>query len=149
MNDKSEIRAAFLNFLEKKISSIKAELAAVKDAATSETKSSMGDKYETSREMMMQERNRLGSQLEIIMNQVAALNMIDVEKSHSEVAYGCLVKTEESTFFISTAAGQLKIGSQVVFAVSGEAPLSKAMMGAKVGDSFTFNHKSFKIMDVK
>ncbi|WP_436515811.1 hypothetical protein [Ekhidna sp. To15] len=149
MISKSTIRAAFLDLFEQKIADIKAELEAVKDSATSETKSSMGDKYETSREMMMQERNRLGSQMEIMMTQVAALSRIDTDKNYSKVSYGCLVQTDGATFFISTAAGQLKIEKQIVFAISGEAPLSKAMMGRKIGDSFIFNGKSFNVKDIK
>ncbi|MEO9484255.1 MAG: hypothetical protein ABJG47_12440 [Ekhidna sp.] len=148
MISKTKIRKAFLDLLTQKITDIKVELEAIRESATSETKSSMGDKYETSREMMMQERNRLGSQMEVFLNQIAALNTINLEKKYDKVSYGCLVQTEQATFFISAAVGPLTLENQSVFAVSGEAPLAKAMMEKSKEDSFFFNGKSFKIKDI-
>ena len=145
MISKKNIRDGFEDFLRKKVSAIEEELKAIRESAAAETKSSMGDKYETSREMMMQERNRLGSQINVLTDQLAALKMIDVEKNYSEVSYGCMVHTDNAFFFISAAIGQLKVEDQVFFAISGEAPLAKAMMGRKEGDSFSFNKKSFTI----
>lgn len=149
MIEKRKVKGAFLDLIEQKIMNIKAELDAVKDSATSETKSSMGDKYETSREMMMQDRNRLTGQMDVMMNQVATLQMIDADTMYKEVAHGCLVQANDTIFFISTAAGQLNIEGQTVFAISGEAPLSKAMRGKKIGDSLSFNEKTLSIKDIK
>ena len=124
------------------------ELEAIKESANAETKSSMGDKYETGREMMMQERNRLGSQLELAAEQLAAFNSIDPEKQYSEVKYGCVVLTESALFFLSAAIGKATVSNQLVFAISGEAPIAKAMLGRKANDSFTFNKKKYTIKEV-
>ena len=148
MTTKSKIQEAFAELIQEKISAINLELEAVRESATAETKSSMGDKYETSREMMMQERNRLGSQLEVFSDQLKALNSIDAEKEYAEISYGCLVKTESANFFISAAAGQLTIEGHVYFAISGEAPIAKAMIGRKSGDSFSFNNRLFTIKEI-
>lgn len=145
MISKEKIRDAFVDYLKQKVNDLESELVAIKESATSETKSSMGDKYETSREMMMQERNRLGSQLNVFSDQLAALNTLDVDKKFDEVSYGCIVQTSEAIFFISAAVGSLKIGELNYFAISGEAPLVKAMVGKKVGETFSFNKKNFSI----
>lgn len=148
MISKDKIQAAFIGLLEKKVADIKEELNAVRESATAETKSSMGDKYETSREMMMQERNRLGAQLDVFADQLAALNSIDPEKEYDQVTYGCLVETDQIHFFISAAVGQLAIEGQSIFAISGEAPIAKAMNGKHRGDTFSFNNKSFTVKDI-
>ncbi|MEP1033816.1 hypothetical protein [Ekhidna sp.] len=145
---KSKIRDAFVDLLHKKIADINVELEAVRESATAETKSSMGDKYETSREMMMQERNRLGSQIDVFTNQLAALNTIDTEKKYTAVSYGAIVKTDGATFFISAAVGQLSADGISVFAISGEAPIAKAMLGKQIGDTISFNSKPFTIKDI-
>ena len=56
---KPKVHEACRVFLMQKIENLSTELEALREAAIAETKSSMGDKYETGREMMMQERNRL------------------------------------------------------------------------------------------
>lgn len=149
MISKSQIRDAYIDLLEKKISDIKTELGAVRESANSETKSSMGDKYETSREMMMQEQNRLGAQLELLSDQLAAFNAIDLDKNYTEVKYGCLVETEKPIFFLCAAVGQISIDQHQIFAISGEAPIAKAMLGKKENESFSFNSKSYSVKAVK
>ncbi|WP_462250745.1 GreA/GreB family elongation factor [Ekhidna sp.] len=139
MVSKTQIKSALLDLLEKKIDSVQVELTAIRDSANSETKSSMGDKYETSREMMTQEQNRLGAQLNLLVDQLNACTMIDTDKIFTEVSYGCLVQTDKSHFFLSVAVGQITVNGQSFFAISGEAPIAKAMVGKKVGEPFTFN----------
>lgn len=148
MISKSKIRDVFIDLLQQKIATLNKELEAVREAANSETKSSMGDKYETGREMMMQERNRLGGQLEVFADQLAAFNSIKLDKKYSKVSYGSMVQTSEVIFFLSTATGPLKIDGHSVFAISGEAPIAKTMIGKQVGDTFSFNNKSFTIKEI-
>ena len=148
MISKEKIHNGFKDLVEQKIKSLEVELEAIKTSATSETKSSMGDKYETSREMMMQERNRLGGQLDVLINQLAALNSIDLDKAHATVAYGCFVETDDVVFYICAAIGSLQLEGQAFFAISGEAPLAKAMIGLKEGDSFDFNRKSIHVKSI-
>lgn len=99
----------------------------------------MGDKYETGREIMMQERNRLGQQLDLLTTQLTTLESIDPEKQFNEVKYGCLVNTDLSVFFISSAIGQVPVEGKQIFAISGEAPIARSMQGKKEGESFSFN----------
>lgn len=142
---KSEVHKACKDYLEKKIEGLQAELDAVRESAIAETKSSMGDKYETGREMMMQERNRLGKQLDLLIDQRTTLESIDPDKNHDEIKHGALVSSDKSLFFISAALGQLEVGSKSVFVISGNAPISKTMEGKKEGDVFTFNGVSHSI----
>lgn len=145
MISKEKVRASFIEHLQNKIHAIKIELDAIQESANADTKSSMGDKYETSREMMMQERNRLEFQVQVINEQLVALNAIDPDVAFDKITQGSLVQTDGIIFFISAGIGKLDIERNAVFALSLDAPLAKEMMGRKVGDEFSFNGKSFNI----
>ena len=146
---KPVVHKACRDYLEKKIEALQAELDAVRESAIAETKSSMGDKYETGREMMMQERNRLGKQLDLLTDQRATLDAIDPEKKCSAIKHGCMVITDKSIFFLGAALGQLNVNGTMIFAISGNAPICKAMEGKKKGDSFTFNGAKHTIVRVE
>ena len=142
---KPEVLAACQEHISKKIKGLKGELDAVQESAIADTKSSMGDKYETGREVMMQERNRLAAQLEILSDQLASLNAIEPKNKHDEVRQGSLVQTDKATFFLSAAIGQITINDQQVFVISGAAPLGKAMKSKKAKESFSFNSQTYSI----
>jgi hypothetical protein len=107
--------------------------------ANSETKSSMGDKYETSREMVAQEIRNLQRQLSEVRNQMDALARLN--NAPCKLAeLGALVETGAGLFYIAAPVGQLNLDGRKIMTVSPEAPLVKAMQGLKTGDSFTLNN---------
>lgn len=114
------------------------KLIAETSASNNETKSSMGDKYETSREMVQQEINNLQRQLNESLNQQALIHKITIEPS-LKVQNGALVKTSKGLFYVAASVGEIVIDDQKVMTVSTESPLVKAMFGKKMGDSFTIN----------
>ncbi|AZB27312.1 hypothetical protein EG339_23340 [Chryseobacterium bernardetii] len=108
-------------------------------ASNNDTKSSMGDKYETGREMLQQEINNLQRQLNEVLNQQGALQKITSEPSE-KVQNGALVKTNKGLFYVSASIGEIIFENQKIMTVSAESPLVKAMFGKKMGDSFTINN---------
>lgn len=145
---KKEVHNECIDLLESKLKALQVELVAVRESAISETKSSMGDKYETGREMMMQERNRLSSQLDLYLNQLATLKSIDAEKPLRQAKSGSLIQTNKGWFYISTPIGQVVISDKPIFVISPNAPLAKEMMNKTVNDSFTFNGQTQTIVDL-
>lgn len=117
-------------------------------SSNSETKSSMGDKYETSREMLAQEINHLQNQLKVQYDFQNTLSKITSDPCNS-VQNGALVQTDKGKFYISVGLGEIQNSDQKVFAVSADAPLVKAMWNLEVGNEFVFNSISQKILDVK
>lgn len=107
-------------------------------ASNNDTKSSMGDKYETGREMLQQEINYLQRQLNETLNQQALLQKISPE-SCSKVQSGALVETEKGLFYIVASVGEVIFDNRKVMTVSGESPLAKAMAGLSNGQSFSLN----------
>ena len=114
------------------------KLIAETRASNNDTKSSMGDKYETGREMLQQEINNLQRQLNETLNQQAVLQKITSEPS-LKVQNGALVKTDKGLFYVSVSVGEITFNDQKIMTVSVESPLIKAMSGKAKGDQFMIN----------
>lgn len=108
-------------------------------ASNNDTKSSMGDKYETGREMLQQEINNLQRQLNEVLNQQSVLQKITADPLE-KVQNGALVKTNKGLFYVSASMGEILFENQKIMTVSAESPLVKAMFGKKMGDTFTINN---------
>jgi len=108
-------------------------------ASNNDTKSSMGDKYETGREMLQQEINNLQRQLNETLNQQVLLQKITSEPS-LKVQNGALVKTDRGVFYVSVSVGEIILEKQKIMTVSAESPLIKAMLGKKAGETFVINN---------
>ena len=130
-----------------KIEAIRQELDQLQESAESETKSSMGDKYETAREMVQLERNKLGMQLDQLTNQVAVLKSIPLTSTINRVALGAFVQTDRGDFLLSTGVGKVDVSTSMILLSPG-APLGQAMLGLGKGDQFTFGPNTYLIKDV-
>lgn len=116
-------------------------------ASSNDTKSSMGDKYETGREMLQQEINNLQVQLNEILKQKDFLKTV-LPKPSDKAEKGAIVKTEKGLFFISVSLGEIKIDNQKIICISPESPLAKAMNGKQEGELFSLNNVSQKILNI-
>lgn len=117
-------------------------------ASSNDTKSSMGDKYETGREMLQQEINNLQVQLNEILKQKDFLKTV-LPKPNDKAEKGAIVKTEKGLFFISISLGEIKIDNEKIICISPESPLAKAMNGKQKGDVFSLNNMSQKIVEIE
>ena len=124
------------------------KLIAETRASNNDTKSSMGDKYETGREMLQQEINNLQVQLNEVLKQQDFLKTILVKPS-DKAEKGAIVKTERGLFFISVSLGELSFEHQKIICISPESPLAKAMNGKQKGEVFSLNNMSQKIVDIQ
>lgn len=117
-------------------------------ASSNDTKSSMGDKYETGREMLQQEINNLQVQLNEILKQKDFLKTV-LPKPNDKAEKGAIVKTEKGLFFISVSLGEIKIVTEKIICISPESPLAKAMNGKQKGEVFSLNNMSQKIVEIE
>jgi len=117
-------------------------------ASSNDTKSSMGDKYETGREMLQQEINNLQVQLNEILKQKDFLKTV-LPKPSDKAEKGAIVKTEKGLFFISVSLGEIKVENEKIICISPESPLAKAMNGKKKDEAFSLNNMSQKILDIE
>ena len=135
---KSELLEIIHQKISEKIQKLE-QLIAETRASNNDTKSSMGDKYETSREMLQQEINNLQIQLNEHLKSQQILKNIN-PNPHKIVTLGSLVETEKGMFFIAISLGELSFNQEKIFVISAESPLAKAMNGKKTGESFVVNN---------
>lgn len=130
------------------IKDIETAIAERREAIKSDTKSSMGDKYETAREMLQQDINMNLNRLSKVQADEAVLNRIKPELKTSTATEGSLVLTNNGKFYISISAGKLKIDNEIYYAVSMSSPIAQQLKGKKVGDNFTLNSKKYIIVKI-
>lgn len=124
------------------------ELIRQTQEANSETKSSMGDKYETSREMVAQEIRSLQRQLSEVQHQKDSLSRLSALPNKLP-DLGALVQTSNGYFYISTAVGLIDFQNIKIVTVSPEAPLVKAMHGVKIGEKFNVNGSTQTLISIQ
>ena len=128
-----------------KIARLKKNLDDLQEDLNNESKSSAGDKYETGREMINLEWNKLSAQMNELLKLREILLRIDPERKNDLVTTGSIVMTNKNNYFLSVPLGQLKMENEVFFAVGVNAPIIKPMLGKAAGDKVIFNDQHFEI----
>ena len=144
------MKSELLEIIQQKVSEkiLKLEqLIAETRASNNDTKSSMGDKYETSREMLQQEINNLQIQLNEHLKSQKILKNIN-PNPHKVVSLGSWVETDKGKFFIAISLGEIFFNQEKIFVISTESPLAKAMSGKKVGETFIVNNLTQTIKNI-
>lgn len=134
-----------LQILRERHKTLLVEWGNLQQAGQAETKSSMGDKYETGREMLNLEKQKIATQLDEVKKQLKELETLSVEKTTKKVRPGILVKTERQIFFLAIPLGKIIVEDQEVFVLSPQSPLGQAMLNKVVGDEFGFGNQFYKI----
>lgn len=115
--------------------------------SNNDTKSSMGDKYETGREMLQQEINNLMVQKNEVLKQWDVITKLNPTTTN-KVGLGSLVKTSSAWFFIAVSAGTLELDGKKILSISSSAPIAIALLNKTKGDHFTFNNLEQSILEV-
>lgn len=145
---KEKIVQHCLTLLESKELDLKTDIANLRDGIANDSKSSMGDKYETSREMSQQEINRLEQQLANNGQQLFQLKALNLNSPAKNIALGSLVTTNIGNFFISIALGEIKLAQNSLFMISPVSPLGKLLIGKEIGAHFEMNKKEIEILAI-
>ena len=121
---------------------------AAEQASNDDTKSSAGDKYETGRAMMQQEKDRNTIQLNEAGKLMVTLNLIGTKSTSDVAETGSLVITDNGRFYLAISAGTLVVGGVSYFAVSPASPIRMKLKGLKVWDGFELNGKGYRIIQI-
>lgn len=124
----------------------KAAMDAAQDAANSEGKSSMGDKYETGRAMAQLDRDMYARRYHQIVQDLALLERIEKAVAASgQVQPGSLVGTSFGKILIAVSLGAIETAKGTVLVVSAQSPLGKSLLGKTAGGSFVFQGKGHTV----
>jgi len=134
--------------IKEKINILESELDSIRKEKNNITKSSAGDKFETSRSSMQIEYDKLNNQINILHNQLKLIESIDYSIKKSRVGLGSLVKTDKSFYFISIGLGNFTIDKKTIYVISLASPIGKILNNKKEGDTIIFNNKEEKIKEI-
>lgn len=116
--------------------------------SNNDTKSSMGDKYETSREMMQQEITRIQNQLNEVLIQQEIFSKIKIVENKT-IGLGSYIETSMGNFCMACSFGEVIFENKKIFVLSTQTPLAKILAGKAIDDTFEMNGKLFKINTVE
>lgn len=149
MQIKSLLYEFCVEFVEKRIATIQKAIAEAQIAANEETKSSVGDKYETGRAMAQIDKELNIRQLLEAEKLKSDLMKINLKAKPNSVQLGSLIKTNEINYFIAISAGKIVIDGINYFAVSPVSPIGAKLLNKSVGDTFEFNGKILIINEIE
>ena len=121
----------------------------MEESKNNDTKSSMGDKYETSREMAQAEWNKLQERKGQIVQQIHVLQQIQTGSPHQKVNQGSLVITPTLRLFFAIPFGKFNFNETEWMGVSLHSPIGKAFEGKKNGEIVKFNQNKYPILQLE
>ena len=104
----------------------------------SDTKSSAGDKFETSREMAQIEIHKIESEILKTQQFISDLFSKDIQ----------FIITDKGTFLISIPFGKLMVSRTEVFCISKTAPITSPLINTKVSASFDYRGVAYNVLDI-
>ncbi len=148
MTDKEHIYAACLSRVEQMIQTSTKSLLQAEESALTETKSSAGDKFETSRAMMHAEIHKSKRHLAEAKLLLMDLKSIAFKTDYLEVEKGSYVLTDSSNYFIAIGLGRINTENLCCFAISPASPMAKLLIGKSAGEEINFNGRQFTIQKI-
>ena len=134
------MKADLLNYCKVKVTQsmleIKENLKLLQSDANSNSKSAMGDKYETNRAMIHLEQENLASRYYNLEKQLKVLMDISTQSSDS-VMLGSIIRTESTSYFLTVGLGKIDFNGEVIYAIAANSPIGQSLLGKKVGDKVT------------
>lgn len=119
------------------------------ESRNNDTKSSAGDKYETSRAMMQQEMDNAEArihQVKLFMNE---LHRLPTEEKTDQVISGSLVETSRGIYFLGLSLGKIEVQNRIIYAISTASPLGKLLLNKKVGDEINLNNMTQRVKSIR
>ncbi len=146
--DKTSVHASVVQEVTRRMIQLNELLQDAFDATANESKSSAGDKHETSRAMAQLEQEKIGGQLIEMTKLHAILQRIDPTFVSDSIQLGSLVETSSGWFYLSVGIGILNSSGNTLFCITPNAPVGKLLVGKKVQDSIEFNGNPTRIIQL-
>lgn len=106
------------------------------------------DRYDSFRMQLLRKKDMFGQQLEKALNEMYALEKINIISEIPEAGFGSVIITDQQKIFISIGIGKLEVDGDSYLAISLMVPLSQALSGKRKNDVIEFNGNKIKIIDV-
>ncbi len=145
---KKELHSQCVLFVENRMLAAQEAIKAAQQSANEDSKSSMGDKYETGRAMAQLEIEKNTVQLYEAMKLKRILEMISADFSAPKIQNGSLVLTDNGHYYLAISAGKLIHDTVSYFAISSSSPIGQKLLSLTKGDIFDFNGRKVTIQAI-
>ena len=146
---KSFLKNACMDYVDARIGRFNSTMYELEEALKPESRSCMGDKYETSRALLHLEFEKLSGQVEQFNGLRRTVSLLDPHIKNGIIGFGSLVRTTLSNYFISIPAGEIRKQEDKFYAVGINSPVAISLLGKKPGDDFIVNGRSGNIISVE
>jgi len=131
-----------------KLSMLRQKQQDLMESIAGETKSSVGDKYETSRAMLHIEQEQLARQVAELTAQLVLFNTIDPTAQTQRAALGSLLHIGDTYYYLSIGLGKMQVAGHAVIALSLQSPLGGKLKGLGTGVVIEVNGKGQVVSEV-
>lgn len=145
---KEKIFEQLNQIISKRIDTANSAMKAAVESRNNETKSSVGDKYETGRAMMQLEEEKNRVQLSKARELKTELSLVPINKIYSEAGLGSLVLTNKGNYFLSVGLGKIILDDIIYYSISMASPVGKLFYGKRIGERISFNGFEYEIVDL-
>lgn len=142
---KQQLHQLCIAKLDASMASAQQSIDEARAAQKEETKSSAGDKFETTREMMTQEIEKgtaLLSKLSEDKNRLLSLLQNDSTKT---VQQGSVVITNSGKFYVGVSIGAVSMNGEKYQTISSSSPIGQLLLNKKAGEKFHLHEKEYVI----
>lgn len=148
MLSKSMVYNSCIKSVSDKITAAGKAFKEITEEAKTDSKSSAGDKHETSRALMQMEQEKISRQLQNMIDQKKQLEKINIDQHSEKIITGSLILTNQGYFFLSVGLGKITVKDTPVFVLSSGSPLGAKLTGLKKDDSTTINGTNYIIIQI-
>lgn len=148
VSNKAEIHSVILQHLEERMEQGRKDFQLAKESRDSDTKSSAGDKFETGREMMQREMDKISAALDMQKNQLTQMQRISLNENKTRIGIGSYITTDAENYYVSVGLGKLTCGETSFYAISADSPLGELLMGKQVNDIIELRGRKITIKSI-
>ena len=106
------------------------------------------DMFDPFKEDMMKKKDLQVKQMEKFLEDLKLVKKVNPEKINEKVEFGSVITTNKQKMFVAAALGKITVHGEIIFAISTQVPVFKAMKDLKSGDTFNINNNTFTIKEV-
>lgn len=145
---KKELLQYCERYVEERIERAEEPIKRAMNSANSESKSSAGDKHETTQAMAHLEQEKNAKQLAEALKLRRAIIELKNTTPDETINFGSLVKTNKGVYYIALSIGAIERNKYNYFIVAPTSPIAMALKGKKKGESCIFNGNTIEIIEV-
>jgi transcription elongation GreA/GreB family factor len=148
MVDRKAVFSECMNLLNESILDLHSQLKEIQESIEGESKSTMGDKHETSRVMLQQEQEKMSGQLQDLLQQRNMLEQSENPESTNTISRGNLVLTDKGYIYIATALGRIKINGTDIMVISPASPMGHELLNKQKGEEAMIQQNKLLIREI-